>query len=207
MSGVLAAAVAASSTAVAASSASCAGVGRAWGAVETVRVEPFPVMRVYLQTDGTFPNNADYPLLLYQGAWDAGKSRRQGEEALVSNGWTRPWAWGVFTYHHYHSTAWEALLCVDGKAEVQFGGPSGPRLSAGVGDLILIPPGVAHKQLEATPDFTLLGCYPNETPDVDTVRGAPTPAQARSIKACPVPRSDPLFGSSAPWGPGIQALF
>merc|ERR1712072_218341 len=102
-------------------------------------------MRAYLKPDGTFPNNEDYPLLLYRGAWDTNRTRNQGEEALVSNGWTRPWAWGVYDFHHYHSTAWEALLCVAGQADVQFGGPSGLRLSAGLGDLILIPPGIAHK--------------------------------------------------------------
>jgi hypothetical protein len=76
-----------------------------------------------------------------------------------------------------------------------------------VGDLILIPPGVAHKQLEASDDFTLLGSYPNETPNADTCRGAPTSVQARNIVECPVPASDPIFGRAAQaWG-SFAALF
>eukprot|EP00929_Paragymnodinium_shiwhaense_P085142 TRINITY_DN45594_c0_g1_i1.p1 TRINITY_DN45594_c0_g1~~TRINITY_DN45594_c0_g1_i1.p1 ORF type:complete len:197 (+),score=39.46 TRINITY_DN45594_c0_g1_i1:194-784(+) len=179
-----------------------------WGSVETVRAEPFPVLRSYLQSDGTFPNNERYPLLVYQGVWK-GMSRRDGEAALLKNGWTSPWAWGVFDFHHYHSTAWEALLCVAGSASIQFGGPGGPELPAAVGDLILIPPGVAHKQMDASGDFLLLGSYPNETPTADTVRGAPSQQQQQSIEDCPVPACDPIFGrSEAPWGDnGLADLF
>merc|ERR1712232_478484 len=118
--------------------------------------EPFPVLRAYLSGDGTFPNNDDFPLIVYQGAC-ANYGRQRGAQTLVKNGWTRPWAWGGFPYHHYHSTAWEALMCVAGTAQIQFGGPNGPTLDANVGDLILIPPGIAHKQVEATSNFTLLG--------------------------------------------------
>jgi uncharacterized protein YjlB len=55
-----------------------------------------------------------------------------------------------------HSVAWEALLCVKGRANVQFGGEGGPVLEASVGDLLIVPPGVAHKQLQAWDGFTLL---------------------------------------------------
>ncbi len=40
------------------------------------------------------------------------------------------------------------------------GGPRGPTLEIEVGDTMLIPPGVAHKQLKASADFALLGSYP-----------------------------------------------
>ena len=180
-----------------------------WGAVEAVAKSP-RVLRAWLRGDGTFPNNERAPLLVYQGVLPVGTSRPEarGSELLTTNGWTSPWAWGVFTYHHYHSTAWEALLCVRGDAQIQFGGPSGPTLPATFGDLILIPPGVAHKQLQASGDFTLLGCYPEETPNADTCKGAPSKAQAQNIERCPVPRSDPVFGAAAQsWGDHFSALF
>ena len=104
----------------------------------------------------------------------------------------------MFEYHHYHSTAWEVLLCVRGSATVQFGGPDGPPLALSVGDAALVPPGVAHRQLAARDGFTLLGAYPDHegcrTPAADTVRGPPTPRQARDIGECPAPRLDPLRG-------------
>lgn len=33
-----------------------------------------------------------------------------GAALMTTHGWTAPWAWGVFEYHHYHSSAW----CVPG---------------------------------------------------------------------------------------------
>eukprot|EP00449_Zooxanthella_nutricula_P018257 CAMPEP_0198541840 /NCGR_PEP_ID=MMETSP1462-20131121/55285_1 /TAXON_ID=1333877 /ORGANISM="Brandtodinium nutriculum, Strain RCC3387" /LENGTH=114 /DNA_ID=CAMNT_0044272027 /DNA_START=47 /DNA_END=388 /DNA_ORIENTATION=+ len=98
--------------------------GHARGVLEVLRTEPFDVLRCYLDDDGTFPNNSDYPVLFCRAVWHS-RSRQEGEAAMIANGWTRPWAWGVFPFHHYHSNAWEALLCVAGDAEVQLGGPAG----------------------------------------------------------------------------------
>jgi uncharacterized protein YjlB len=170
---------------------------------------PLRVVRIWLRDDGTFPNNEFAPLLVFFNATSDPRcpEAEGGAELLVRNGWTSPWAWGVFTYHHYHSTAWEALLCVQGSASIQFGGPSGPALGVAVGDLILIPPGVAHKQLESK-DFTLLGAYPIETPSADTCRGKPTAAQKANIEGCPVPAIDPVFGKAQmPWGEHFSQLF
>lgn len=63
-----------------------------------------------------------------------------------------------------------------------------------VGDLLLVPPGLAHKQLSTKGDFTLLGSYPADSPRVDTLRGSPTPQQRDNIAACLVPERDPVFG-------------
>ncbi len=167
------------------------------------------VERVLLQGDGTFPNNAVYPLLLYRAVFDAARDG-DGAALLERNGWTRPWAWGVFEYHHYHTTAWEALLCIRGEADVQFGGPTGPVLTPTEGDLVLVPPGVAHKQLRSERGFLLLGAYPDHegcsTPDADTVRSAPSARQERAILACPAPLRCPRWGAAAPWKGGFTRL-
>ena len=171
---------------------------------------PLSVVRVWLRSDGIFPNNDNFPLLVFVNAMDDPRRERllSAEQLLVANGWTDPWAWGVFSYHHYHSRAWEALLCVQGGADIQFGGPTGPTLSTSVGDLILIPPGVAHKQLKSHGSFTLLGSYPAETPSADTVRGAPTAAQQENIDRCPLPTKCPVFGNKQmPWGRHFAPLF
>lgn len=106
---------------------------RSWGSVETVLASPFSALRVWLKSDGTFPNNEAHPLLIYQRVL-AGTEATQtrGAALLTENGWTSPWAWGVFSYHHYHSSAWEALLCIEGEADIQFGGPTGPTLHTDV---------------------------------------------------------------------------
>ena len=181
----------------------------ALGQLESLQLSCITVERVYLEGDGTFPNNAAWPVLLYRNCFDEVRDG-DGAKLLTANGWSRPWAWGVFSYHHYHSSAWEALLCVRGEADVQFGGPQGPVLTTSEGDLVLIQPGVAHKQGRTADGFLLLGSYPTHegcfTPDADTVRGAPTPQQAASIKACPAPLLCPRWGARTPWDGGLARL-
>ena len=83
----------------------------------------------------------------------------------------------IFSYHHYHTKAWELLLCIRGEASVQIGGASGPKVTISTGDLALIPPGVAHKQLNEKNGFALLGSYPTFggfDGDIDTLTGCPT---------------------------------
>eukprot|EP00445_Apocalathium_hangoei_P014180 CAMPEP_0203888886 /NCGR_PEP_ID=MMETSP0359-20131031/32498_1 /ASSEMBLY_ACC=CAM_ASM_000338 /TAXON_ID=268821 /ORGANISM="Scrippsiella Hangoei, Strain SHTV-5" /LENGTH=205 /DNA_ID=CAMNT_0050810181 /DNA_START=204 /DNA_END=821 /DNA_ORIENTATION=- len=177
--------------------------------VEVMQLGGVRIERAFISTDGTFPNNPSYPLLLYRGVYRDDRDG-DGEALLLQNGWSRPWAWGVFEFHHYHSTAWEALLCVRGEAEVQFGGPTGPVLKPVVGDLVLVPPGVAHKQGRSSGDFLLLGSYPDHegcsTPNADTVRGAPTPRQSAAIRDCPAPLLCPRWGASTPWSGGVRRL-
>lgn len=170
---------------------------RSWGELEKVptsTTSSFKVFRLFVKDDGTFPNNADYPLLLYKSAFTG--NRFEGEQAIAAEGkWTSPWAWGIFPYHHYHSKAWELLLCVEGQANVQVGGDKGPKVLIAQGDLVLVPPGLAHKQLDATKGFTLLGSYPKSGySGIDTLTGAPTADERHAIQTCPVPPSDPVFG-------------
>eukprot|EP00563_Minutocellus_polymorphus_P020068 CAMPEP_0197726606 /NCGR_PEP_ID=MMETSP1434-20131217/16396_1 /TAXON_ID=265543 /ORGANISM="Minutocellus polymorphus, Strain CCMP3303" /LENGTH=207 /DNA_ID=CAMNT_0043312591 /DNA_START=171 /DNA_END=794 /DNA_ORIENTATION=+ len=154
------------------------------------------VQRVFIDDDGTYPNNSRYPTLLLQSVFAAG-TEHEGARRIVADGqWTSPWSWGIFEYHHYHSKAWELLLCVRGEASVQLGGPSGPTVSIAKGDLVLIPPGVAHKQLNARGGFTLLGAYPTTGFDgsIDTLTGSPTDEERERIKGCYVPSTEPILG-------------
>ena len=101
----------------------------------------------------------------------------------------------IFSYHHYHSKAWELLLCIRGEASVQFGGGSGPIVTVSTGDLVLIPPGLAHKQLIEKNGFALLGSYPTVCFDgsIDTLTGFPTETEVERISRCHVPEQDPIF--------------
>ena len=171
--------------------------------------------RVWLgaASSNCFPNNAAFPLVVYRGVYD--RARDGDGAALVAarrTGFTPPWRGVVFGYHHYHSTAWEALLCVAGGADVQWGGPSGPTLALRCGDVALVPPGVAHKQLRSEGGFALLGSYPDHegcrTPEADEVRSCPgSGAEREQVRRCPPPRRCPFFGSATPWRGGLAALW
>lgn len=78
------------------------------------------------EDDGRIPNNPRLPLLLYRRALPASEGLRpECEKLFRDNGWGGIWVNGVFPYHHYHSTAHEALGVVRGSARITFGGESG----------------------------------------------------------------------------------
>ena len=80
-----------------------------------------------LEDDGKIPNNYTLPLLVYQDAIDFRQSDPADtcEKVFASNRWGRSWRDGIYSFHHYHSTAHEVLGVCSGVAKVQFGGEEG----------------------------------------------------------------------------------
>ncbi len=64
-----------------------------------------------LGDDGTFPNNGRLPLLIYQDTLTLpGRNpARAIEQLFESHNWGSSWRSGIFSHHHYHSSAHEAL--------------------------------------------------------------------------------------------------
>ena len=151
--------------------------------------------------DGRFPNSA-LPLLVYRRALPPDPAAM--ERAFAANGWSNPWRNGVFGYHHFHSTAHEVLGVAAGEARVAFGGPSGREVAVRAGDVVVIPAGVAHRNMGASNDFLVVGAYPGGA-DYDIRRGDPAEhaAAVRAIAAVPVPESDPVRGG----GGGLRRLW
>ena len=146
-----------------------------------------------LRDDGTFPNNRR-PLLLYSGAVPAEPSAI--ERLFGNNDWPSAWRNGVYPYHHYHSTAHEALGVYSGSATLQFGGPGGAIMTIRAGDVAVIPAGVAHRCLEASPDFRVVGAYPlAQSWDMCFGKPGERPEADRRIAAVPDPVKDPVQGS------------
>ncbi|HLP76701.1 MAG TPA: cupin domain-containing protein [Candidatus Paceibacterota bacterium] len=165
------------------------------------------VVSTILRDDGLIPNS-DLPLLVYVRA-----VRPEGhdlavlfEEAFEANDWGGNWRDGIYTYHHYHSTTHEVLGVFKGSATVQLGGERGVKQKVNAGDVIIIPAGVAHKNLGASSDFGVVGGYPGGV-EWDMNYGRPEErAQAgENLKRVTFPASDPLYGSNGPllkhWAP------
>lgn len=74
------------------------------------------------------------------------------------------------------------------------------------GDGVVLPAGVAHKNLGADPDFIVVGAYPAVCPDWDVKRGRPGERDdaVRAIESVPLPDRDPVYGDDGPlievWG-------
>jgi len=159
------------------------------------------VLQSAIKDDCTFPNNGRLPLLLYQRAIELpGVDPARVIEALFeSHLWSGSWRNGIFSYHHYHSTAHEVLGVYSGKARVQLGGPSGSIFRVKKGDVIVIPAGVAHKNLGASLNFRVVGAYPvGQNWDMNYGKAKERPQVDRNIARVPLPGQDPVFGDNGP---------
>jgi len=157
--------------------------------------------------DGTFPNHPVLPVLILRQAvsTEVGDLAQTFERVFGAHDWQGQWRDGIFSYHHYHSTAHEVLGVAAGSAHVQLGGPNGDAFDVEAGDVLVLPAGVAHKNLGAARDFLVVGAYP-EGQDWDLLRGRPgeRPEADRNIEQVPLPDRDPVYGEEGPlvehWG-------
>ena len=167
----------------------------------TARTRPATVEMWRLDDDGVIPNNPALPLLLYRQAVTLPEHDPATvfEALFTANGWPAAWRNGIFPFHHFHSTAHEALGVCSGTATACFGGESGVTITISGGDVVIIPAGVGHKAVEASADLCIVGAYPSGT-GPDLCRGSPgeRPGCRGAIARVAVPDRDPLYGAGGP---------
>jgi uncharacterized protein YjlB len=149
---------------------------------------------------GTIPNSR-LPLLIYQGALDLPKddSASAIEALLHQHQWGNDWRNGIFTYHHYHSTAHEVLFVFSGSCKVQAGGEGGLIANINTGDVIIIPAGVGHKNVGQSSDFKVVGAYPpQQNVDMNYGKAGERPRVDENIARLALPTTDPVFGKTGP---------
>ena len=152
-----------------------------------------------LADDGRIPNSR-LPVLLYRDAVRPARDPAAAFETLfAANGWGGSWRNGIYPFHHYHSTAHEVLGVYRGAATVQLGGERGVTQKVSAGDVLIIPAGVAHKNLGATGDFGVVGAYPpGQDWDMNYGRPEERPRTDRNISRVALPRTDPVYGAGGP---------
>lgn len=151
------------------------------------------MQKFHLQDDGTYPNNK-FPVLYYEKAFEHTNTMR---DVFESNHWRNSWVNGIFPYHHYHSTAHEVLGVMSGHATVLLGGPDGEQLNISRGDVIVLPAGTAHKRIQQSNDFQVLGAYPDGMSfDTKTDKPGEYDQALQQIPNVPIPKQDPVTGNS-----------
>ena len=153
------------------------------------------------EDDGRFPKNPHLPVLIYKGALHLhpGDEIDTIIELFKKNNWTNSWKDTVFDYDHYHSSTHEVLGVFCGTADIVLGGPEGTCVELVRGDVVIIPAGVAHKNLKCSHDFTCVGAYPEGKPyDMKYGNEEGRETIIQEIASVGIPNEDPVFGSEGP---------
>jgi uncharacterized protein YjlB len=152
--------------------------------------------------DGSVPNNARLPFLIYRGAIDLTGTpdpEEVIEKTFQTSGWGGLWRNGIYGYVHYHSMIHEGMGVARGRAWVRFGGNKGEEIEIVKGDVAVLPAGTGHQCLWASQDLMVIGAYP-KTGRYDLCRGSKSEHKKAlvSIPRVPLPDTDPVFGERGP---------
>lgn len=158
------------------------------------------VKTIYLNENEPYPNNS-LPVLFYEDALsDTLEGDYTSEDVLKlfeNNGYTHGWTSIIEDRHHFHSHAHEALAITKGEVTVQLGGQNGEIQILRKGDVVLLPAGVAHKRLDGTENFEVVGAYPSNGDILDMQYGDASDYEKikENIEKVPRPLTDPVTGN------------
>jgi uncharacterized protein YjlB len=150
------------------------------------------------EDDGAIPNSR-LPVLVYHDI-EGARGPSSCEALFAAGDWLGAWWDGIFSFHHFHSTAHEVLGIVRGSAEVILGGPTvGQGFEVSVGDVLVLPAGTGHCNAGSSSDLLVVGAYPDAM-SWDLRRGDPAEHDEvlKNIAAVPLPRADPVLGADGP---------
>ncbi|MDB5199577.1 MAG: cupin protein [Chitinophagaceae bacterium] len=158
------------------------------------------IIKQLLKDDGQFPNSS-LPVLIYKAALTLPEEHAAKiiEDIFKKNNWTNSWRNGIYNYHHYHSITHEVLGVYEGNTTVELGGAKGITLPIEKGDVIIIPAGVAHRNVTPESNFKCVGAYPGGS-DYDIKKGeaGDRPEADKNIKKVPLPENDPVYNTNSP---------
>jgi uncharacterized protein YjlB len=165
-------------------------------------IKPSAPEALMFADDGSVPNNARLPFVIYRSAIDmtgTPNPEEVVERVFRDNGWGEIWRNGIYEYMHYHSMIHEVMGIARGRAKVMFGGAKGRELDLTQGDVVVLPAGTGHQGLWVSPDLMVIGAYPG-TGRYDLCRGSKVEygRAIETIPRVPLPKTDPVYGQDGP---------
>lgn len=155
---------------------------------------------IYLTENEPYPNNS-LPALYYEDVLndvlDDNFNTNDVLELFENNGYDHGWKGIIEDRHHFHSNAHEALAITKGEVTVQLGGQNGEMRTLRQGDVLLVPAGVAHKRLDGSKNFEVVGAYPANGENLDMQYGDASDYEAikENISNVGRPLTDPVTGN------------
>jgi uncharacterized protein YjlB len=153
-------------------------------------------LQYLIEPRGMFPNSP-LPVVHYKQAVELPLllPSLHIKNLFSKNGWTNNWTDGIYAYHHYHTITHEALGICKGSTQLLLGGNGGTEITIVEGDVLVIPAGVAHRNLGNMHDVSCVGGYPNGM-DFDMNYGTWEEMERtlHNIASLPIPGTDPLLG-------------
>jgi uncharacterized protein YjlB len=153
--------------------------------------------KIYCVDDGIFPNSV-LPVLLNRNVLKL-PFLFPGDfikKIFENNNWRNAWKAGIFTYHHYHSNTHEVLCAYKGKTKILVGGESGNLIEIQKGEVLIIPAGVAYKNLGSENQVGVIGAYSGgKKYDIKYGRKDERPEADTNIENVPIPKTDPVWGA------------
>ncbi|HEX4372254.1 MAG TPA: cupin domain-containing protein [Puia sp.] len=153
--------------------------------------------KIYCADDGVFLNSV-FPALLYSNVLNLPFLFPGNfiKNIFELNKWSNAWKAGMFTYHHYHSNTHEVLGVYSGKTKIVLGGESGNMIEIKKGDVLIIPAGMAHKNLGSENQVGIIGAYPDgKNYDIKYGRKDERQEAEINIQNVPMPETDPVWGA------------
>ena len=154
----------------------------------------------YLDDDEIIPNSY-LPVLYYPKAMELPLlfPSRAMTQLFSKNNWTNNEVTNIYTINHYHSVTHKSLGVIKGNTELLLGGVNGVIVPIQKGDVIIIPAGVAHKNLGKEYAVVCVTGYPeSRIYDMNYCKRHERPRTKKNIAALPLPLKDPVFGSEGP---------
>jgi uncharacterized protein YjlB len=142
-----------------------------------------------------FPNNEFLPVLHYKNVLKLGLLFRgwNVRRLFKKNGWYNSWRSGIYDFDHYHSNTHEVIGVIKGRTTLMLGGEQGQKIELEKGDVLIIPAGVAHKNVTPKNKCICIGAYPRGM-EYDMCDGTYEGSKAlENINKVPVPQKDPVF--------------